>query len=63
MPTIWGRSATEIYAAGDSGTLVTSTGNGTWTAMTSGTTADLTYIWSWQGHLVVASSTTIRVVN
>jgi hypothetical protein len=60
---IWGRSSTEIYAAGDSGTLVTSTGNGTWTAMTSGATADLTFIWSWQGHLVVASSTTIRVVN
>ncbi len=60
---IWGRSATEIYAAGDDGTLVTSSGDGTWTAMLSGTTADLAFLWSWQGHLVVASSTTIHVVN
>ncbi len=60
---IWGRSSTEIYAAGESGTLVTSTGNGTWTPMTSGTTSDLSFIWSWQGHLIVGGATTIKVVN
>jgi hypothetical protein len=60
---IWGRSATEIYAVGDGGTLVTSTGNGVWMARASGTTADLSFIWSWQGHLVVASPTTIHVVD
>jgi len=59
---IWGRSPTEIYAAGDTGTLVRSTGTGTWTAVPSGTTANLAQIWSWNGSLVVASTTTIHVV-
>jgi len=59
---IWGRSATEVYAAGDDGMLVRSTGNGTWTPMASGTTADVTQIWSWNGSLVVASSSVIHVV-
>jgi len=59
---IWGRSATEVYAAGDTGTLVRSTGNGTWTPMASGTTISATQIWSWNDSLVVASTSAIHVV-
>ena len=60
---IWGTSATDIWAAGDAGTLVHSTGNGTWTAVPSGTTADIAFLWHWDGHLVAASTTAIHLVD
>lgn len=37
---IWAASATDVFAVGDSGTILRRV-NGTWTAMTSGTTVDL----------------------
>jgi photosystem II stability/assembly factor-like uncharacterized protein len=44
MNAIWGVSATEIYAVGDAGTILKSTGGsgtGSWKALTSGVTANL----------------------
>src|SRR5262249_22898129 len=43
---IWGSSATDLYAVGNSGTLLHSTGNGIWTAQDSGLGfEDLAGVW------------------
>jgi len=42
---IWGSSANDVYAVGRSGSLVHSTGDGTWTTQPTGTASHLTGIW------------------
>jgi hypothetical protein len=42
---VWGSSATDMYAVGRGGTVLHSTGDGTWHAQTSGTTHDLYAVW------------------
>jgi hypothetical protein len=42
---IWGSGPSDIYAVGTNGTLAHSTGDGTWTAQATETSANLTGIW------------------
>jgi hypothetical protein len=43
---IWGSGPTQIWAAGQAGTIITNSGGATWTAQASGTTNDLRWLWA-----------------
>ena len=42
---VWGSGPTDVYAVGDGGKILHSSGDGTWTPQTSGVTADLFSVW------------------
>jgi hypothetical protein len=42
---VWGSSATDVYAVGDGGVILHSTGNGDWAVQTSGVTQTLQAVW------------------
>ncbi len=51
------------YAVGNGGTILTSTGNGTWTAVTSNTTAGLTGVWMASAQDIFASASNGTVMH
>src|SRR4051812_4115608 len=59
LHTIWGTSATDVWAAGDSGTIVHSVDGRTWQPVASGPRASLVSLWGQAGSILAAGGDTL----
>ncbi len=60
---VWGRSASEVYAAGDRGLLMRSNGDGQWQTIATNVDFNSEFVWGWHGQLVLASDSRIALVQ